>query len=116
MDGQAVGELVVGELGQEELVDRALLEVGVEEAAVDARRSVPQRQVAEDVLAEQFGDGGAAVDEAAGDGDAVAVVVLEGAQRPGDRVDDPSGNPGVRSMTLPVLRSKVKSPSLMAQP
>src|SRR4051794_7357074 len=63
VDGQAVGKLLVEELWQVELVDRAILQVGIKQSAIDARGRAVQGEVAEDVFADKLGDGAAAVDE-----------------------------------------------------
>src|SRR5688500_15544424 len=90
VDGEAEGDLVIDELGDEEFADGSFLEVGVEEPAVHAWAAA-DGEVAEDVLADELGDGGAAVDEAAGDGDSVLVVVLKGSAGAGDGVDKSCG-------------------------
>src|SRR4051812_41905016 len=53
-----------------------------------------QCEVAEDELASELRDGAAAIDKAAGDADAVAVIVFERAGGAGDGIDQAGGDAG----------------------
>ena len=121
MHRQTVWKEGRAELGEEKLVDDSGIQVGVEEPAVHTRRGVSQGKVAKYVLAVEIGDIVAAIDEAAGDRDAVAVIVFEGTQRAGDRVDQPQRKTGTAGPDGPGCASSdrglnKKSPSLSAQP
>ena len=76
--GHLVRQLVARKLRNLEFENLPGPEVRVEQPAVDPpdARLIANRQVAEHILADQFRNTGAAIDEAAGDRDAVAVVVL----------------------------------------
>src|SRR4029077_755369 len=85
MHGKAVGQnRRAAKLEQWKGLDQAGVKIGVEDTAIRAYGLRLQGQVAEDILSEQLRDGGAAIDEAAGDGDAVVVVVFQCAQGAGN--------------------------------
>src|SRR6185369_6840235 len=68
------------------------LEVCVEKAAVRSDGRGFQGQVAKNVFPVQLRDSGAAIDKAAGDGDAFVVVIFQRAHGAGDGINHPGGN------------------------
>ena len=73
-------------LKQWKRLDQTNLKIGVEKTAIHPHRRCFQGEVAKDILADQLRDGGAAIDEAAGYGDAFVVVVFQSPLCASDRV------------------------------
>src|SRR5262245_40853842 len=93
MHGQAVRQDGrATKLRQWECLDQTGLKVGVKESAIRAHRRCSQGEVSEDILANEFRDRITAIDETAGDGDAIVVVVFQRRQRPDDRIDEAGWN------------------------
>src|SRR3954463_9694882 len=87
MNRQTVGNLVVGELRQQELIDRALLQIGIEQSPIDARWIGSQGQIAKNVLPNQLRNGRAAIDESAGDRDSIAMIIFKRSAGAGNRIN-----------------------------
>src|SRR5262249_18307433 len=79
-------------LRQRKHMHLAGLKVGVKETAVDAHGGRNQGQVAEDIFAVEIRHRRAAINETAGDGNAVIRVVFEYSHRAGERVNETGGN------------------------
>ena len=91
MHGEAARQNLRVKLRQCEHVHLAGLKIGPKDTAILPHRGRYQGQVAKDILPIQLGHPSAAIDETAGDGNAVVVVVFEDALRAGNRVDQARG-------------------------
>src|SRR4029078_1422930 len=75
------------ELCRGEVFDLAGSQVGVKQPAIDTRWRTSQSKVAKNVFAVELRKGGTAIDETASDGNAVAVVIFQRAERAGNRIN-----------------------------
>src|SRR4051812_33177784 len=84
-----IGKNSIGKLRKQELLDRPLLQIRIEEPAINSPQPANRanRQVAKDVFADQLRDPSTAINKTSGDGDPVAVVVLQVAARTVNWID-----------------------------
>ena len=89
MNGQTIWQdRRAAELRQRKRVDRAGLKIRPEEPAIRPHRCGFQRQVAKNIFSVEFRYVFAAIDETAGNGDAVVMVILQRPHRAADRIDE----------------------------